>query len=35
VIGSNTAFDLNAQNIYDTTLGYPFRVVSVSTRSAL
>jgi hypothetical protein len=35
VIGSNTAFDLNAQNIYDSVLGYPFKVASVSTRSAL
>jgi hypothetical protein len=34
-IGSNTAFDLTAHNIYDSGLGYPFRMVSVSTRSAL
>ena len=34
-IGSNTAFDLVAQNIYDVGLGYPFKMVSVSTRAAL
>ena len=34
-IGSNTAFDLVGQNIYDTGLGYPFKMVSVSTRAAL
>ena len=35
VIGSNTAFDLNGQAIYDTNLGYSVRMVSVSTRAAL
>lgn len=34
-IVSNTAFELNAQNIYDTTLGYPLKMVSVSTRTIL
>ena len=34
-VNSNTAFDLQAHNIYDTNLGYPFRMVSVSTRTAL
>lgn len=34
-VNSNTAFQLSAQNINDTTLGYPFKMVSVSTRSAL
>jgi len=34
-INTNTGFDLVAQNVNDTGLGYPFRIVSVSTRSAL
>ena len=34
-ITNNTAFQLTAQNIYDTGLGYPFRMVSTSTRAAL
>jgi hypothetical protein len=34
-VNANTAFDLTAQNIYDATLTYPFRMVSTSTRSAL
>lgn len=34
-IQTNTAFQLLARNINDTGLGYPFRMVSVSTRSAL
>ena len=34
-IQSNTAFQLTAHNIYDSGLGYPFRMSSVSTRSAL
>jgi len=34
-IGSNTHFQLTANNIYDTTLTYPFRMVSNSTRAAL
>jgi hypothetical protein len=34
-INSNTAFQLDAHNLYDTGLGYPFRMVSVSTRAAL
>jgi hypothetical protein len=34
-IASNTAFELSAHQIYDTNLGYPFRMVSTSTRSAL
>lgn len=34
-ISSNTAFDLNAHNIYDTNLGYPFKMVSIGTRSSL
>ena len=35
VVGSNTEFDLTAQGIYDATLGYPIKAVSVSTRTAL
>lgn len=35
VIGSNTEFDLTANNIYDSGIGYPFRMVSTSTRAAL
>jgi len=35
VIGSNTAFDLNASNIYDVGYGAPFKMTSVSTRSTL
>jgi hypothetical protein len=34
-IQSNTAFELTGQNIYDQTLGYPFKMVSVSTRTTL
>lgn len=34
-IASNTAFELTAQNIYDTTLGYPFKMTSISTRASL
>ena len=34
-IASNTAFQLTAHNLYDVTLGYPFRMVSNSTRAAL
>jgi len=34
-IGSNTAYDLVAQNVFDSGLTYPFRMVSTSTRSAL
>jgi hypothetical protein len=34
-INTNTAFELTAQNIYDTGLGYPFRMVSTSTRASL
>lgn len=34
-IVTNTAFSLSGQQIYDTTLGYPFRVQSVSARTAL
>ncbi len=35
VVGSNTEFDLTAQGIYDSTLGYPIKAVSVSTRTTL
>ena len=34
-INNNTAFELSAQNIYDSGLSYPFYMKSVSTRSAL
>ena len=34
-IQSNTAFELTAHNLYDSTLTYPFRMVSTSTRAAL
>ncbi len=34
-INNNTAFQLVSQNIYDTGLGYPFWMKSVSTRAAL
>lgn len=34
-INSNTAFQLTANNVYDSTLTYPFRMVSTSTRAAL
>jgi hypothetical protein len=34
-IATNTGFDLVANNVYDSGLGYPFRMVSTSTRSAL
>ena len=34
-VTNNTAFQLTAQNIYDTGLGYPFYMKSVSTRAAL
>lgn len=34
-IGSNTAFQLTAHNLYDATLTYPFRMASVSTRGTL
>lgn len=34
-INSNTAFELSAHNIYDSTLTYPFRIASVSTRATL
>ena len=34
-INSNTAFQLSGQNVYDSGLGYPFRMASVSTRAAL
>ncbi len=34
-ISTNTAFDLVAQNVYDTGLGYPFWMKSVSTRATL
>lgn len=34
-INSNSAFQLVGRNIYDTTLGYPFQMQSVSTRTAL
>jgi hypothetical protein len=34
-VNTNTATQLVAQGVYDSGLGYPFRMVSVSTRSAL
>jgi hypothetical protein len=34
-INTNTGFDLVAQNVYDSGLGYPFRMVSVGTRTSL
>jgi hypothetical protein len=34
-IGGNSAFQLVSQNVYDSTLTYPFYMKSVSTRSAL
>ncbi len=34
-INSNSAFQLTGANVYDAGLGYPFKMVSVSTRSAL
>ncbi len=34
-INQNTAFELTGTNVYDPTLTYPFKVVSVSTRTAL
>lgn len=35
VINTNTAFALQGQQVYDSGLGYPFRVVSTSTRATL
>ncbi len=35
VINTNTGFSLAGQQVYDTGLGYPFRVVSTSTRASL
>ncbi len=35
VVNTNTAFSLTAHQIYDTNSGYPIRLVSVSTRTAL
>lgn len=34
-IAANTAFSLTAHNLYDSGLGYPYRMVSTGTRSAL
>ncbi len=35
LVNQNTAFQLTGTNIYDSGLGYPFQVISVSTRTAL